>query len=233
MDFVYAILWVVFFIFSATVHEAAHAWAAKRGGDLTAYKGGQVSLDPIPHIKRSPWGMVVLPLISSFLLGWPFGFALTPYDPEWAEAHPRRAAWMALAGPAANLIIVILCVVFIQVGVSAEVLIKPVSADFRHIVDATSPGIWTGLATAVSMLFTLNLIMVILNLLPLPPLDGSSVITLLLPEETARKIRPVITNPMFGFVGFLIAWYAFTPLFQAMFPGVLNVMYPGSTYHWV
>ena len=65
----------VVFLFSTTVHEASHAWAAKLGGDLTAYHGGQVSLDPRPHIRRAPFGMVVLPIISVLLSGWPFGFA--------------------------------------------------------------------------------------------------------------------------------------------------------------
>jgi Zn-dependent protease len=231
-DLIHAPLWLVFFIFSATVHEAAHAWAAKLGGDLTAYRGGQVSLDPIPHIKRAPLGMVVLPLISSLLLGWPFGYAVTPYDPDWAEAHPRKAALMGLAGPAANLVLVILCVIFIRVGIAEGVFVEPEIANFLHIVDSASPGVWAGIATAVSMLFVLNLILVILNLLPLPPLDGASAITLLFPEETAQKIRPVIMNPMFGFVGLLIAWYAFTPLFKFLLPGVLNMMYPGSGYYW-
>ena len=55
-----AIIYYVVFLFSTTLHEAAHAWAAARGGDLTAYHGGQVSLSPIPHIRREPVGMVVL-----------------------------------------------------------------------------------------------------------------------------------------------------------------------------
>jgi len=57
-EFAYGIVWYLLFVISVTIHEAAHAWAAKRGGDLTAYEGGQVSLNPIPHMKRAPWGMV-------------------------------------------------------------------------------------------------------------------------------------------------------------------------------
>src|SRR5215217_6143925 len=97
-----AIIYYIVFLFSTTLHEAAHAWAAKRGGDLTAYHGGQVSLSPVPHIRREPFGMLVLPLASSLLTGWPFGYASAPYDREWARREPRKAAWMALAGPAAN-----------------------------------------------------------------------------------------------------------------------------------
>ena len=103
-----AITYFVVFLFSTTLHEAAHAWAALRGGDLTAYHGGQVSLDPRPHIKREPFGMVVLPLVSALATGWPMGYASAPYDPDWARRYPRRAALMALAGPGANLLLVIL-----------------------------------------------------------------------------------------------------------------------------
>ena len=58
------LVYYVVFLFSTTLHEAAHAWTAMRGGDLTAYHGGQVSLDPRPHIRREPFGMVGLPLLS-------------------------------------------------------------------------------------------------------------------------------------------------------------------------
>ena len=59
------VVWYVVFLLSTTCHEAAHAWAAKLGGDLTAFHGGQVSLDPIPHIRREPFGMVIFPLLTS------------------------------------------------------------------------------------------------------------------------------------------------------------------------
>jgi hypothetical protein len=58
------------FLFSATLHEAAHAWAAMRGGDRTAYDGGQVTLDPLPQIRREPIGMVILPIVSVQVSGW-------------------------------------------------------------------------------------------------------------------------------------------------------------------
>ena len=86
------LIYYVVFLFSTTLHEAAHAWAAFRGGDPTAYHGGQVSLDPRAHMRREPFGMVALPLISIVLSGWPFGFASAPYDRRWAMRHPKRAA---------------------------------------------------------------------------------------------------------------------------------------------
>ena len=115
------LIYYLAFLFSTTVHEAAHAWAAKLGGDLTAYHGGQVSLDPRPHIRREPVGMVLLPIISTLVSGWPFGFASAPYDPEWALRYPQRAGWMAVAGPASNLLISAICVAVIHVGVAAGV----------------------------------------------------------------------------------------------------------------
>ena len=94
------IVWYIVFVFSTTFHEFAHAFVAYKGGDLTAYEGGHVSLDPIPHIRRSPFGMVLVPLISFWQMGWMIGWASVPYDPEWGRRHPRRQALMSLAGPA-------------------------------------------------------------------------------------------------------------------------------------
>src|SRR5690348_11364762 len=101
------------FLFSTTCHEASHAFAAKLGGDLTAAHGGQVSLNPVPHIRREPFGMVIVPLISLISGGGVIGWASAPYDPAWQQRHPRRAAWMSLAGPAANLALVLIAVLAI------------------------------------------------------------------------------------------------------------------------
>ena len=208
--------------------EAAHAWAAKKGGDLTAYTGGQVSLNPWPHIKRSPIGMVVIPIISVFLIGWPFGFAQTPYDPVWAYNHPRRCAWMAVAGPAANLLLVLLSFAVIKLGLSTGLFLAPDSVNMERLVGPGSPGIATGLAIFISMLFTLNLILFILNLIPLPPLDGSGVIALFLHDDAARKYKAVISNPAFGLIGLLLAWQVFNPIFNALFLKAVNLLYLGT-----
>src|SRR5450755_3711119 len=97
------ILWYIAFLYSTTCHEAAHAWAAFRLGDPTAFLGGQVSLNPWPHLRREPVGMVVVPVACWVLGGWLMGWASAPYSREWARTYPRRAGLMALAGPAANL----------------------------------------------------------------------------------------------------------------------------------
>src|SRR6187401_878933 len=115
-DFSDGLLWYLVFLYSTICHEAAHAWTALRLGDDTAYRGGQVSLDPLPHIRREPFGMVVVPLISLLAGGWMIGWASAPYDPRWALQYPRRSALMALAGPAVNMILVLLAALALRAG---------------------------------------------------------------------------------------------------------------------
>src|SRR6187402_2305383 len=95
------LMWYFAFLFSTVCHEAGHAWVALRGGDKTAYHGGQVSLDPLPHIQREPFGMILMPWLSFIINGGQFmmGWASAPYDPYWAQQYPKRAAWMSIAGP--------------------------------------------------------------------------------------------------------------------------------------
>ena len=139
-----ALILYAVFLFSVTVHEAAHAWVALLGGDPTAYEGGQVTLDPIPHIQREPWGMVIIPVIALFLIGWPFGYASAPYDPAWAARYPKRAGWMALAGPAANLLLTASAVVAIWTGSWAGVFSAHNAVSFDQVA---SNEFWDGLAT--------------------------------------------------------------------------------------
>ena len=112
-------LWFLAFLFSTTVHEAMHALVALRGGDPTAYHGGQVSLSPIPHIRREPIGMLVVPLLTALTQGWAIGWASTPYDTRWAARYPKRAALMAAAGPAGNLSIAFVALVLIKIGLAS------------------------------------------------------------------------------------------------------------------
>src|SRR5580692_4135791 len=116
----------IVFLFSTTCHEASHALVAKLGGDSTAALGGQVSLNPIPHIRRSPFGMVVFPILSFFLSGGGMiGWASAPFDPLWERRHPRRSAWMALAGPAANFTLMLLAVAAIRAAKYFNVFQEP------------------------------------------------------------------------------------------------------------
>ncbi|MEO8202066.1 MAG: site-2 protease family protein [Gemmatimonadota bacterium] len=226
-----AVIYYVVFLFSTTLHEAAHAWAAARGGDLTAYHGGQVSLSPIPHIKREPIGMVVLPLISVVTTGWPFGYASAPFDRNWASRYPKRAGWMALAGPGANLLLVLLAAVLVRVGVSTHVFFPPESVRFGDIAGTVGGGIWPAAARMIGVLFSLNLLLFAFNLLPLPPLDGSGVVPLFLSPSATRRYQEFIWHtPALALVGFLIAWQLFGAIFNPMFLAALGLLYPGVTY---
>lgn len=230
-DLASALVYYVVFLFSVTLHEAAHAWAAMLGGDLTAYHGGQVTLDPRPHIKRAPFGMVVLPLLSVLISGWPFGFASAPFDPAWAERHPRRAAWMALAGPGANLLLILASALLIRAGLAFGVFTAPSSVSFDHVVAAEASGVWSAVAFVLSVFFSLNLVLAALNLLPLPPLDGSSAITLLMKEETALRYQQFLWSmPMLQMVGIMVAWQVFGAVFNPIFLFAVNLVYPGVHY---
>lgn len=224
------IVWYVAFVFSATLHEAAHALAARLGGDPTAYEGGQVSIDPVPHIRREPFGMVALPLVSLLVMGWPLGFASAPYDPAWADRHPRRAAWMSLAGPAANLALVVLCAGAIRAGIGLGAFDAPDPAFYTQVVSSLESGIWSSAAFVLSIFFSLNLILFVFNLLPLPPLDGAGALGLLLSEDQARRARETASQPMFAMAGLVVAWYAFGSVFSPVFLLSLNVLYPGADY---
>jgi Zn-dependent protease len=228
---VLGVTWYVVFLFSTTCHEAAHALAAKLGGDLTAFHGGQVSLDPIPHIRREPFGMVLFPILTYVVSGWMMGWASAPFDPLWAQRHPRRAAWMSLAGPGANLSLTVLAGLAIHAGLAMRVFGHPDSANFTHIVLGLGSGTAEGTATFLSVMFSLNLLLGVFNLLPVPPLDGFGAIGLLLSEKAGQKFQEMgLKMRGFSMVGLLIAWRIFDPIFDPIFTLALRLLYPGYGY---
>jgi Zn-dependent protease len=193
--FIEGLTWFVVFIFSTTLHEAGHAWAALKLGDPTAYEGGQVSLNPWPHIQREPLGMVLVPLISfaasqgSSMMGW----ASAPYDPSWAQRHPKRAALMAAAGPAANLLLTVFAGLLLKFGIADLI---------------------PGARMPIAILFLLNLLLFTFNLLPVPPLDGSAILPMFMSDNAARRYREFLHQPMFSLLGLLLAWKVFPYLFE-------------------
>ena len=222
------LLWLVAFLFSTTLHEASHAWAAYRLGDPTAYHGGQVTLNPWPHIRREPFGMVIVPILSFFLAGWMLGWASAPYDPRWAERHPRRAALMALAGPAANLVLVLLTGITIRIGMATGGLRAPDTLSITRITEATAGG--DTLPILLSIFFALNLLLMTFNLLPLPPLDGSGALPLILPDRLIGTYRELLSHPAASLIGILVAWKVFEYLFWPILGLALKLLYPDITY---
>jgi Zn-dependent protease len=227
-----ALLWYVALLFSLCFHEAAHAWAAKRGGDPTAYLGGQVSLDPRPHIRREPFGTVIMPLFAFVAAGWMIGWASTPFDPHWAARYPRRAAWMALAGPAANAALVVLAALAVRIGLAGGAFAVPslYDIDFDRIVDSQLGGVWTTVAMFVSILFSLNVLLLVFNLIPVPPLDGAGAVGLFVPEHVALRLRDTFANPTFSFIGLFAAWIAIRHLMPPVHRVALRLLYPELTY---
>ena len=229
VDLASALLWFVAFLFSTTVHEAMHAWAAYRFGDPTAYHGGQVSLSPVPHIRREPVGMLVVPLVTSLTQGWAIGWASTPYDPVWATRYPKRAAAMAAAGPAGNLILAAIALILLRGGLIAGLFDAPPQVGFDHLVQAAD-GSATFAGALLSVFLTLNVLLAAFNLIPLPPLDGSSIITIALPPSAAATLRAWSHTPMFQLAGLLIAWRIFPMVTDPLFMLILRLVHPGAAY---
>ncbi len=222
--------WYLAFVFSTTLHEAAHAWVGLKLGDDTAHRGGQVTLDPTPHIRREPFGMVVVPILSYLFGGWMIGWASAPYDPQWAIRNPRQKALVSLAGPAANLALVLIAAILIRIGMALDFFAAPDSLDFSHVVEALSPN-GNFFAAMLSIFFSLNLLLCTFNLLPLPPLDGSGALMLFIKPESAEKFLEVLWNPSFRFFGLFIAWKIFDVIYPPVQLFAVNLLYPSLGYH--
>ncbi len=200
------LFWFVAFLLSTTLHEAAHAWVALVGGDRTAYLGGQVSLNPVPHIRREPVGMLVMPLVTALLYGWAFGWASTPFDPDWARQHPKRAAVMAAAGPAANFAIAAAAFAVAYACAAGGIFEVPEQITSQLIVVAPAGGGLAFLARLLSVLVVLNVLLGVLNLLPVPSFDGAAALGIILPPGAAQAYRRLGASPIFGLVALIAAW---------------------------
>jgi Zn-dependent protease len=194
---VYGFISYIVFLFSTTCHEAAHALAAKLGGDNTAALAGQVTLNPVPHIRREPWGMVVIPILAFLFTRGMIGWASAPFDPLWEQRRPRRAALMALAGPAANFTLMLIAAAGLRIGSSMGWL---------HWNTGEHPDF---AIVTLYVLFSLNLLLGTFNLLPVPPLDGSTAIMLLMDDHTAGRYLAWLRESSYARLGLLVGLLAF------------------------
>ena len=185
-------------ILGITVHEAAHAWAANKLGDPTARQLGRLSLNPIRHID--PIGTLLVPAVLFLFSGMLFGWA-KPVPVNWSRLHePKRdSALVAAAGPFSNLIMAVLWALVIQ---------------FAMTVGDNSPWIAIPLAYMGYAGVMINSILLVLNLLPIPPLDGSRVVASFLPEQL---LRPYMQLERWGLL-ILIALLATGMLSKIMLP---------------
>lgn len=165
------VLFAIPIIFAITVHEVAHGWVASKLGDQTAKMMGRLTLNPIKHMD--PVGTVLLPLVMIILTPYAFGWA-KPVPVDWRNLrHPKRdMALVAIAGPAANLLMLMMWTLFL-------VIIENV-----NFLPAYTLLLLNNMA-AVGII--INIILIVLNLLPLPPLDGSRVVAAFLSPAMALK----------------------------------------------
>lgn len=177
-------------IFAITVHEAAHGYAARHFGDMTAYKAGRITLNPLKHIDL--FGTILLPALTILLGGILFGWAKpVPVDFSRLRNPKKDMLWVAAAGPASNFLMAIFWVFLIKLSMGA-----PEAISFP-LVAMGKAGI------------SINIVLMVLNLLPLPPLDGGRIAVSLLPMPYALKFAQ-------------IERYGFIILIALMFSGVLN-----------
>lgn len=212
------------FLISTVVHEASHAITAHWFGDDTAADEGLVTLDPLPHIRREPMGMVGMPLIGLILNGFVIGWGSAPYNLSWARAHPRYSALMALAGPASNFCIALLAYGAMWAGIMAGIFEIPDQMSVRSLIISSHDGL-SGVTMALSLTVSLNLFLGLFNLLPIPPLDGSSVISLFVPRRYAQMITEARTNPTFQMIGLFLVFTCGSKLIFPLFTTILWTLF--------
>ena len=169
--------------------------------------------------------MVLVPLLGIVARTGIIGWASAPYDPYWQQRYPRRAAWMSLAGPAANYLLATLAFFLLKIG-----LVLGVLTPGGHIVRSLSGNeIVDGIATVLAVMLTLNLLLGTFNLIPFPPLDGYSALGLFLPESYARKLEDFrISIRGFAFLGILLGWRFFGHYYTPLENGVLDLLLSGT-----
>jgi len=221
------LIWYLVFLFSTTFHEFSHAFLAYKGGDATAYETGHVTLDPLPHIRRSPVGMVLVPLISYVQLGWMVGFASVPFNAEWGKQNPRRQALMSLAGPLANLLLALIALGAMRALIAVHVFQYASAGSSTQYVEvvsgAHSP--LSALAMALGVMLKLNVVLFLFNLIPVPPLDGAGVLSGFFPATFGSLYERMRKMPAFEFLGLLLAWQIFPFIAAPAFRVVLGLLY--------
>ncbi len=172
-------------LFAITLHEAAHAYAAKHFGDLTAYAQGRMSLNPVKHIDL--FGTILIPLALALLKSpFIFGYAKpVPVDFSRLRNPKRDMAWVALAGPAANLVMALMWMI-------AFYSLDAATVDEEYFFLVAKAGVF------------INLVLFAFNLFPLPPLDGGRIMTSILPLRYAVKFARIEPYGFFIVLGLMM-----------------------------
>ena len=183
------VVWVIPVIFAITVHEVSHGWVAKKYGDNTASSQGRLTLNPIKHIDLL--GTIILPgLLLITGTGFIFGWAKpVPVDPRNFKNPLHDMAIVALAGPVSNLLMALAWALITRLGVTIGAGAEAISL----------PLIYMGIAG-----ISINLVLALINLLPIPPLDGSRILTGILPSYWAWQYNRL---ERYGFIILLLLLY--------------------------
>ncbi len=166
------VVWALPVIFAITLHEVAHGWAAKYLGDRTAEMMGRLTLNPVRHID--PIGTIAMPLLLLLVSPFVFGWA-KPVPVTWENLrNPKRdMALVAIAGPAANLAMVLFWVLVIKLAGLFEGALPASGVEFLYLMGAAG--------------IIINIVLMVLNMIPIPPLDGSRVVSSMLPGAWANS----------------------------------------------
>jgi Zn-dependent protease len=165
------VIWALPVLFAITLHEVAHGWVANKLGDPTARMLGRLTLNPIKHID--PVGTILVPgfllLVGGFLFGWAKPVPVTPHN---LRQHRYGMAWVAAAGPVSNILQALVWAVVIRIALANELALGWLA----------EPLYLMGLAG-----ISINLALAVLNLLPIPPLDGGRIVDALLPGPLSAR----------------------------------------------
>ena len=188
-------------LFAITLHEAAHGYVAKHFGDMTAYQAGRISLNPLHHID--PFGTILLPLLTLWMGGILFGWA-KPVPVNFAALRrPKQdMLWVAIAGPASNLAMALGWSLLYKLG-----LMFPENYFADPMLGMAIWGI------------KINVVLMVLNLLPLPPLDGGRVAVSLLPHRQAIQLAKIEPYGMF-----ILIFLAITPVLSMILMPLIELV---------
>ncbi|HXK49757.1 MAG TPA: site-2 protease family protein [Clostridiales bacterium] len=193
------IIMIIVLLFSVVFHEVSHGWVAYRLGDDTAHRLGRLTLNPIPHID--PYMTVLLPLMLGFMTGWRvmFGGAKpVPVNPYNFKNPKKGMAITAAAGPVSNLILITASVILFRILVTLG-FVEKYDVQMRF---------FTNEMNFVDAFFVyavlINTVLMVFNLIPIPPLDGSKIIMGFLSYEQAAKYESFSRYGMYVLIGLLL-----------------------------